>query len=201
MMDYNYHNVMGGHVNYRNITCRLFAVPVLLVMVASPLDLRSEDSSFFSVAMSYIDKTVASLSTRLSGEAKEKTEKTTVATDPEDIAIRAALDGLMRTMFLEEKGRHFTQSKWGAKSTPYQMAGIQTIKLDESSLNESDRAAGIEKRVTFEIKVREFRQYEEKVGWGSWTKGNPPHLDSVTLVRQSGSWKVSVSPLWAYSLK
>lgn len=177
---------------------RLLARWVLLLFLYFPGFLRAEDSSFFSVAMSYIDRTVHSLSSRFGGVEKEET---TAPTNPDDIARRAALDGLMRSIFLQEKGRHFTQSKWGAKSIPYQMEGIQTILLDEVPLNESDRAAGIEKRVTFEIKVREFRQYDERAGWGPWVKGNPPHLDSVTLIRQGGVWKVSVSPLWAYSLK
>lgn len=178
--------------------CRLLAVGVMLGSVSCPLPLRAEDSSFFSVAMSYVNRAVQSLSTRLGGEEKANAP---TATDPEDIAKRAALDGLMQTMFLQEKGCHFTQSKWGAKSTPYQMEGIQMVKLDEGSVNDGDRSDGIDQRITFEIKVREYRQYDETDGWGSWVKGNPPHLDSVTLVRQSGVWKVSVSPLWAYSLK
>ncbi|MEQ1842848.1 MAG: hypothetical protein ABL994_20810 [Verrucomicrobiales bacterium] len=189
---------MGEHEYYRVVTCRLVAVWALFGLIQSTVTLKAEDASFFSVAMSYIDRTMKSLSVKFS-PAENATSAPAV--DSESLAKRAALDILMKKMFLREKGYHFTQSRWGATPIPYQIEEMQAVELDSISLNGADRASGIDQRVTFEIRVKQYRQFDQKSGWGEWIKGNPPHLDSFTLVHQSGAWKVSVSPAWAYSLR
>lgn len=79
--------------------------------------------------------------------------------------------------------------------------GLELVPLEEAPLTAGDEASGIDRRLTYEFRANTHRRFHEQTGWGRWTKGVPPHLDSITIVREKGVWKVASSPVWAYSLK
>ena len=167
-------------------------------MVSMATNLKAEDPSFVAVAKSYLSRAMKSISDRFGDEGGTADPKTK---DPDQVARQAVLDTLLGSIFLEEKGYRFTQSRWGAKPIPYQIDGLEVTELATGTLNGADEAEGIDSRITYELKTTTFRLYDESKGWGEWIKGTPPHLTSVTLVRQNGIWKVSISPARAYSLK
>ena len=158
-----------------------------------------EDESFTSIAKSYFEKAVGAAKGLFKDEEIE--EEGTPAVDPDEVALEAALAEAKGAILHSEGGSHFTQSRWGATPTPYQIEGLELTPLAEGTLNESDASVGIDRRLTYEFSAANWRKFHPQAGWGRWTKGVPPHLESLTLVRQNGLWKVSVSPLWAYSLK
>lgn len=180
-----------------SLSIRVLTVLAAGLMAHLPGGLSAEDPSFLTIARSYFDRAVASISTRFGSEDDSHPK----AGDADSIAKDAALDQVIRSIFLEEKGYHFTQSRWGAKPVPYQIDGFSVTEFPDGTLNTTDHKEGIDQRVTYELKVKAFRLYDEVAGWGKWNKGNPPHLDNVTLVRQDGVWKVAISPARSYSLK
>jgi hypothetical protein len=165
--------------------------------IFSPL--LAEDS-LASVARSYFDKAIDAAKAMISGEESGE-ESTEIIVDPDEVAREEALAVGKAAIFLTEGNYDFTQSRWGAKPTPYQLEGLKLVPLEESPLSAGDEAAGIDRRLTYEFLANTHRRFHEQTGWGRWTKGVPPHLDSITLVREKGVWKVASSPAWAYSLK
>jgi hypothetical protein len=160
---------------------------------------RAEDS-LATVAKSYFDKAIDAAKAMISGE-EAGDESAEIVVDPDEVAREAALTAGKAAIFLTEGNYDFTQSRWGAKPTPYQLEGLELVPLEESPLTAGDEAAGIDRRLTYEFRANTHRRFHEQTGWGRWTKGVPPHLDSITLVREKGVWKVASSPVWAYSLK
>ena len=73
--------------------------------------------------------------------------------------------------------------------------------MPEGTIGPADRSRGIDRRISYEFRCRNHRTFKEPKGWGAWKPGAPPHLESLTLIREHGVWKVSVSPVWAYSLR
>ncbi|MDF1657906.1 MAG: hypothetical protein P1U58_09855 [Verrucomicrobiales bacterium] len=114
-----------------------------------------------------------------------------------DPVLQSCLDA----MFFENKGFHFSQSKWGAQSVPYQFRGLEVIGPREMMINGADNARGIERRISFEFYVEAFRNYDKAEGWKSWNIEMPPNLDGIVLVLHAGSWKIASSPLQSYNLK
>jgi hypothetical protein len=181
---------------FTGIPASLLAVALFLGVSFTPATLRAEDPSFIALAKSYLDRALKSVSQYL-----EEPTAQAPKSDPDEIARRAVLEQVLRKIFLIEKGYHFTQSRWGAQPVPYQIDGLTTVELPGSPLNSSDYSAGIDRRITYDIEVKAFRTFSEIGGWGKWQKGKPPHLEGITLVRQSGTWKVSVAPTSAYSIR
>ncbi len=179
-------------------SARLRAAWIAVWMVGMSTPLKAEDPSFVAVAKSYLSRAMKSISDRFGDDSAKGGPK---AKDPDQVARQAVLDDLLGSIFLEEKGYRFTQSRWGARPIPYQIDELEVIELPAGTLNGADTAEGIDQRISYELKTTAFRLYEESKGWGEWIKGTPPHLTSVTLVRQNGGWKVSASPARAYSLK
>ena len=212
-MVYNYHNLMKlaslqpfSPSPSARIAMEIVVILLSVSILSSP-PLRAEETaeeitekeSFASVARSFFDKAVGATKSLFKEEEVE--EDTTPAVDPDELAREAALATAKEAIVLAEGGYHFTQSRWGAIPTPHQIDGLELIPLSEGTLNETDIAAGIDRRATYEFRATNWRKFHEQTGWGRWTKGVPPHLESITLVREKGAWKVAVSPLWAYSLK
>lgn len=160
--------------------------------------LRGGDWSLAQVAKDYVGKALGSAKGwfRRGGEAEAPP-----TTSPDDLSRERALMEARKAIFFEKDGACFTQSRWGGTSAPYQLEGLVFVELPDSPSNAGDPGAGIDRRVTYEIRVSRHRIYEEPAGWGAWQNGSPPHLDSITLVRRDGQWEVSVSPVWAYSLQ
>lgn len=165
--------------------------------ILSPL--RAEDS-LASVAKTYFEKAIDAAKSMISGEESEE-ESAEIVVDPDEVAREAALAAGKAAIFFTEGNYDFTQSRWGAKPTPYQIEGLELVPLEEAPLTAGDEAAGIDRRLTYEFRAKTHRRFHEQTGWGRWTNGVPPHLDSIILVREKGVWKVASSPVWAYSLK
>lgn len=166
----------------------------------SPLP-AEEEKSIASVAKSYFEKAVEAAKSIVTGEEAEEAS-TDPAVDPEQLALDAALTAAKSEIFLTDGIYDFTQSRWGAKPTPYQIEGLEMVLLTETApLTAGDEAAGIDQRLTYEFRAKTHRRFHEQTGWGRWMEGVPPHLDGITLVREKGVWKVASSPVWAYSLK
>lgn len=178
---------------------RWSVVALVLEISGVPSPLRAEDS-LASVAKSYFDKAIDAAKAMISGEEAEE-GSVEIIVDPDEVAREEALAAGKAAIFLTEGNYDFTQSRWGAKPTPYQLEGLELVPLDEAPLSAGDEAAGIDRRLTYEFRANTHRRFHEQTGWGRWTKGVPPHLDSITLVREKGVWKVASSPVWAYSLK
>jgi hypothetical protein len=160
----------------------------------------ADGPSLTSIAKGYLGKAITSAKGLGAGSSEAK-GKSASASDPDAAAREAVLAKARDSIFLEKDGYHFTQSKWGASPAPYQIDGLELVLLPEGSLGASDLAAGIDRRVGYEIRCRAHRVFKEPKGWGEWRKSSPPHLEGFTLVREQGVWKVSVSPSWAYSLR
>ena len=168
-----------------------------LCLLAGPA--RTEES-LASIAKSYFQKAIDAAKSAISGEETED-EGAEIFEDPDQIALEAALAAGKAEIFLTQGNYDFTQSRWGAKPTPYQLEGLELVPLDEAPLTAGDEAAGIDRRLTYEFRAKTHRRFHEQTGWGRWVPGLPPHLDNLTLVRENGVWKVASSPSWAYSLK
>lgn len=178
-------------------SARWLAVGLALSLSLAPGAVRAEDPGIVASVKSYLGQALKAASAYLESEPAPEAAKA----DPDEIARRAELDQLVRSIFLAEKGYHFTQSRWGAQPVPYQIEGLTTVELPGGAPNSADYKAGIDRRVTYEFEAKSFRTYTDLEGWGKWQKGKPPHLEGVTLVRQNGMWKVSVSPSSAYALR
>lgn len=163
-----------------------------------------EDDSIASVAKSYFDKAVKSVTGRL-GKGQDEdpsgTEAEGEAAPAEEAAKLAVLSEAVKRIFHKEDDYHFTQSHWGAKSQPYQIEGLEVYPLDDAPTPPLDSQEGIEQQLTYEFRAKAHRLFDSEIGWGRWREGIPPHLGPITLVRQNGAWKVSVSPEWAYAVK
>lgn len=183
--------------NLDRFSARLLVAGLALSFSLASDVARAEDPGIIASVKSYLGQALRTASEYLESEPAPVAAKV----DPDEIARRAELDQVVRSIFLAEKGYHFTQSRWGAQPIPYQIEGLTTVELPGSSLNSTDYKVGIDRRVTYEFEAKSFRTYTDLEGWGKWQKGKPPHLDGVTLVRQNGMWKVSVSPSSAYALK
>jgi hypothetical protein len=158
------------------------------------------ENSFASIARSYFDKALDAAKAMVkSGESRG--DNAAISDDPEEAALESALAAGKSEIFLTKGGYEFTQSRWGAQPTPYQLEGLELVPLPESPVNGGDQSSGIDRRLTYEFRARNHRRFYDQTGWGRWTPGVPPHLDTITLVRENGIWKVASSPLWAYSLK
>ncbi len=203
-MVYNFHNQMVKIPSQSRLirsSARISARLVLLLVLGwgwlgQPV--RGDDQSFASVAKSYLERAVGTAK-NLFGGKKEASPPANV--DPDEAAREKALADAKAAIFYEKDGSCFTQSRWGASPAPYQIGGLQFVAIPESIANAADGVSGIDRRITYQIRAARFRVYEASKGWGPWQNGAPPHLDSITLVRERGVWKVSVSPLWAYSLR
>jgi len=182
--------------SFTGFQATLLATVLFAGLLFSPVSLRAEDPTFVALAKSYLDRALKSVSKYLEESPAEGKKS-----DPDEIARRTELDQVMRKIFLAEKGYHFTQSRWGAQPVPYQVDGLTTEELPGGSLNGGDHKSGIDRRVTYEFEAKAFRLYNDVEGWGKWQKGKPPQLEGITMVRQNGEWKVSVSPTSAYSIK
>lgn len=136
-----------------------------------------------------------------SGIARLQEFRSRDVTEFVEAPYQEALDALMRNMFYEKDGFHFSQSKWGAQSQPYQFRGLELIGPKGMAVNQLDYAKGIDERLTFEIYVEAFRSYEKGAGWKEWEVTPPPNLGSITLVLHKGRWKVAASPLKSYNLQ
>lgn len=121
--------------------------------------------------------------------------------EKKDESFRPVLQACVDSMFFQKGAYHFTQSKWGAQSVPYQFRGMELIGPKELTLNGADEARGIERRLFFEFYIESFRVYDKTEGWGSWQVDMPPNLGGITLVLHAGTWKVASSPQQAYNLK
>ncbi|MCB1205479.1 MAG: hypothetical protein KDN18_14555 [Verrucomicrobiae bacterium] len=172
----------------------------LCVLLSLATSLRAEDS-LASLTKSFFEKAVASAKEIVTGEkASESEEAGSEHADPDEAAREAVLAEARDAIFHEEGGFHFTQSRWGAKPTPYQVEGLEVAPLGEATLTAGDHAAGIDKRLPYAFQAVRHRRFHEQTGWGRWMEGAPPHLDNLILVREQGIWRVASSPLWAYSL-
>lgn len=112
-----------------------------------------------------------------------------------------ALKACLEAMFFEKDGFHFSQSKWGAQSVPYQFRGLEVMGPKEMNINGADNARGIERRISFEFYVEAFRTYDKSAGWKSWNIEMPPNLDGIVIVLHAGTWKIASSPQQSYNLK
>lgn len=169
-----------------------------IVSVTNP-PARGDDKSIASVAKSYLEKAIASAKGLVSNEEAEEPAGEPASTqDESEIAV---LGEAVKRIFLKEGGYHFTQSRWGAKPQPYQIEGLEVYPLDAVPSNDLDTAEGIDRRISYEFRAKAHRVFDAEIGWGRWRPGTPPHLGNITLVRQNGQWKVSVTPEWAYTVK
>ncbi|MEM7602354.1 MAG: hypothetical protein AAF357_13175 [Verrucomicrobiota bacterium] len=111
--------------------------------------------------------------------------------------LQACLD----VMFFEKNGYHFSQSKWGAQSVPYQFRGLEIVGPKRLTTNGADDIRGIEQRLSFEFYVEAFRTYDKAEGWSNWKIDTAPNLNGITMVLHAGKWKIASSPQHAYNLK
>lgn len=183
--------------NLDRFSARLLVAGLVLSFSLTPDSVRAEDSGIVASVKSYLGQALKAASEYLESEPAPQAAKA----DPDEIARRAELDQVVRSIFLAEKGYHFTQSRWGAQPVPYQIEGLTTAELPGGALNAADYKAGIDRRITYEFEAKSFRTHTDLEGWGKWQKGKPPHLEGITLVRQNGMWKVAVSPSSAYALR
>lgn len=186
------------HLFPYHFSARLTVVGLILFLFLNVEPLRAENPGFVASVKSYLGSALKSAAEYFESDAA--TPEAAKA-DPDEIARRAELDLVVKSIFLAEKGYHFTQSRWGAQPVPYQIEGLTTAELPGGALNSTDNRTGIDRRITYEFEAKSFRTYTDPQGWGKWQKGKPPHLEGVTLVRHNGMWKVAISPASSYSLK
>lgn len=160
----------------------------------------AEGESFGAMAKSIFEKAIATAKSFVSGRESEKAE---AAPDGESdaAALESALKAAMAEIFHKEGEQYFTQSRWGAEPAPYEVMGLELVYLGEAPATADDRATGIDRRVTYEFRASQHRRFHQQTGWGRWLQGAPPHLESIMLAKENGTWKVASSPLWAYSVK
>lgn len=171
----------------------------LVVALMAAGNLRAEDT-LASLAKSYLGKAIAAAKGKISGEPAEAPGESEPEVETDEAAQDRVLREAVGKIFHSEGGYHFTQSKWGASPTPFQIEGLEFIPLEETPTSVSDTRLEIDRRVTYEIRAKQFRRFHDQTGWGRWVPGLPPHLETFVLVREKGVWKVTVSPDWAYSL-
>ncbi len=160
----------------------------------------AEDASFGELAKSYFEKAIASAKGLVSGK-ESAGEAETPAVDSEEVALERAVKAATAEIFHKEGTQYFTQSRWGAEPTPYEVTGLELVYLGDATMTAGDKATGIDRRVTYEFRAAQHRRFHPQTGWGRWLKGPPPHLETIMLARENGVWKVTSSPLWAYSVK
>lgn len=78
---------------------------------------------------------------------------------------------------------------------------MELSEIEGKRVTPADLKNGIEERSTFAFKAKAYRIFDEVKGWGPWEPGLPPNLDTVSLVKQEGTWKTSTSPEAVYSLR
>lgn len=192
-----FHNSKDFSIGWRLFLGQsLIAIAVTLTTGGT---LPAEDS-LASLAKGYLQKAIASARGKLSGEATEaESISEPVAETDGDLQDRALREAAQK-IFHPEGGYHFTQSRWGASPTPYQIEGLEFIPLEEAPATVSDTRLGIDRRVTYQIRAKQFRRFHDQTGWGRWVPGLPPHLETFVLVRENGVWKVTAAPDWAYTV-
>ena len=117
-------------------------------------------------------------------------------------AQKKAQDALMKKMFFQKGGSHFTQSRWGAKPIPYELRDLELLPPRNLPLTQADQRDGIDKRITCEIRVRAYRVYDvNRKKWGAWNPTNPPELKALTMVRREGLWKPVEDPTRNYAVR
>lgn len=160
----------------------------------------AEDESLGAVAKSYFEKAISSAKSLVSGKESEEPE-VAATEDSEEAVLEKALKAATAEIFHKEGSQFFTQSRWGAEPTPYEVMGLELVYLGETPVTAGDKASGIDRRVTYEFRAAQHRRFHPQTGWGRWLKGVPPHLENIMLARENGAWKVASSPRWAYSVK
>lgn len=160
----------------------------------------ADEESLGSMAKSYFEKAIASAKSLVSG-SEPSAEEVALTQESEEAALEKALKAATLEIFHKEGTQYFTQSRWGAEPTPYEVMGLELVYLGDGALTASDKSAGIDRRVTYEFRATQHRRFHPQTGWGRWLKGVPPHLENIMLARENGIWKVSSSPVWAYSVK
>lgn len=165
-----------------------------------PLSSLTAEDSLASLTKSFFEKAIASAKEMVTGEKAEDPADAAEGENPEETAREKVVSETRDAIFHDEGGYHFTQARWGAKPTPYQIEGLEMVPLGEAPLTAGDEAAGIDQRLTYAFQATRHRRFHEQAGWGRWVDGSPPHLDNLVLVRENGHWKVVSSPTWAYSL-
>jgi hypothetical protein len=162
----------------------------------------AEDESLGAVAKSYFEKAIRSAKSLVSGKETEEEESAAAAAEEsEEAVLEKAVKAATAQIFHKEGTQYFTQSRWGAEPTPYEVTGLELVYLGDAAITAGDKAAGIDRRVTYEFRAAQHRRFHPQTGWGRWLKGVPPHLENIMLERENGVWKVASSPLWAYSVK
>lgn len=185
--------------HFSNSSCERLILSVTFLSVLGSARLPAEES-VVSKAKGFFEKAISAAKGAVSkndapGPAEESEGET--EEDAQSRVLREAAE----TIFHEDGGFHFTQSRWGASPTPFQLDGLEFVPLEETPTNIADARNGIDRRVTYEIRVKQHRRFHEQTGWGRWTPGLPPHLETFVLIRENGVWKAAVTPGWAYSIK
>lgn len=184
---------------FRDAFWRRVILWVAVLTMAEAERLPAEES-VVSKAKGFFEKAISAAKGAVSKEGMADSEGESEGETEEDAQSRVLREAA-GLIFHEEGGFHFTQSRWGASPTPFQLEGLEFVPLEETPTNIADARNGIDRRVTYEIRVKQFRRFHEQTGWGRWTPGLPPHLETFVLIRENGVWKAAVTPGWAYSIK
>ncbi len=74
--------------------------------------------------------------------------------DSEEAVLEKALKAATAEIFHKEGTQYFTQSRWGAEPTPYEVTGLEVGLSRRGARDAGDKASGIDRRVTYESAPR-----------------------------------------------
>ncbi|MEM9015464.1 MAG: hypothetical protein AAGC68_00525, partial [Verrucomicrobiota bacterium] len=57
-------------------------------------------------------------------------------------------------------------------------------------ISETERTAGIDRKLSYQLHSSRYRLYTNGDGWNSWIGGSPPELGELVLARRAGDWEV-----------
>lgn len=118
-----------------------------------------------------------------------------------DEAHQKVLGELMQSIFLQKGSSWFTQTVRDAIPVPYEFKDLELSGPTSLVVTATDKANGIDQRLSYGFSVSSHRKYAKATGWQAWEKGKPVLLNGIIMNREDGVWVVASSPLESYSLR
>jgi hypothetical protein len=118
-----------------------------------------------------------------------------------DKSHQKVLGELMQSIFLQKGSSWFTQTVRDAIPVPYEFKDLELSGPTSLVVTATDKANGIDQRLSYGFSVSSHRKYAKATGWQAWEKGKPVLLNGIIMNREDGVWVVASSPLESYSLR
>lgn len=118
-----------------------------------------------------------------------------------DESHQKVLGELMQSMFLQKGSSWFTQKVRDTIPVPYECKNLELSGPTSLVVTATDKADGIDQRLSYGFSVSSHRKYAKASGWQAWEKGKPVLLTGIIMNREDGVWVVASSPLESFSLR